>query len=118
MAVALDAREGEEIVDQAAQTQVLAGDQLEIAARLDRIEVAVIEQRVDQQPHRRQRRLELVRHGGHQIGFEPGEAQLPLECPPEHDGGSGDDCNCEEAGPCVYGDAPSRQLVGGARVRR
>ena len=76
LAVALEARERQEVVDQPRQACVLDRHQLQILPRFLRIGRVIFEQRVDEQTHRRERRLQLVRHGGHEVGLERREPRL------------------------------------------
>ena len=76
LAVALEAGERQEVIDQAREARVLDRHQLQIVARLRRIELVVFQERIDEQPHGRERRLQLVRDGGHQIRLERRQTRL------------------------------------------
>jgi hypothetical protein len=79
VAVALEAGEREEVLDQAAQARVLRRDQLEVLARLDGIERGVGEQAINEDAHRRERRPQLVRRGRDQIGFDSCHLEVPAQ---------------------------------------
>ena len=118
LAVAFDARERQEVLDQAAEALVLARNQIEVVAGLLWIELLVFEERVDQQPHGSQRRLEFVRDRSHQVGLEPGQTPLPPERPPDEDTRHGHGGDHQEARPQVGDHAAARGLIERLRIQQ
>ena len=59
-------------------SRTLRGRRLSAAGSKSRLPL-IRQQRIDQQPDRRQRRFQFVRHRGHQIVLQPGQPHLPPE---------------------------------------
>ncbi len=79
LAITLQPRERQKVLNETAEPKVLTGDQPEILASLRHIDMFVRKQRVHQHPNRCNGSLQLVRNRRDQIRFEPRDSPLPAQ---------------------------------------
>jgi hypothetical protein len=84
------ARKGQEVLDHSAQAGVLGGNELQVLARLDRVGVRIGQQTVNEHRGGGERRAQLVRGRGHEIGLQPREAQRTADGGAHADAGQHD----------------------------
>src|SRR5215831_19780576 len=78
--IPLDARKREEVLHQTGQTKILRRDHRQILSCLSRIELSIFQERIDQQLHRSERSLQLMRNRRDKIRLQSRQAKLFSIC--------------------------------------